>query len=197
MAQKTYNKLKKLQSVGLFDYNKAKALSSISQPTLYRYAQKGLIRNVSHGVYVHSQSSIPQEYLDFAIACFRFGPRSAVGGLSALYYYGLIEQAPQQVWIIVPSTKKDESVHSKYKCLRTHYSLKIGIDKKKYFRITNIERTLIESMKFSKKIGQRTVISAVRKALKERMTTEKKIGIISSQLKMKKFLEKYWEAILA
>ena len=75
-------------------------------------------------------------------------------------------------------------------------SLRIGIDKKAYFRISNVERTLLEAMKFSTKIGQRTVISSVRKALKERLTTEKKLAQMSSRLKMKNVLQKYWEAIV-
>ena len=134
--------------------------------------------------------------MDFAIACSHFGSKSVIGGLSALFYYGLIEQAPEQIWLIVPSARKNESTQKKYKCLRTHTSLRIGIDKKAYFRISTVERTLLEAMKFSTKIGQRTVISSIRKALKERLTTEKKLAQMSSRLKMKNVLQKYWEAIV-
>ena len=68
--------------------------------------------------------------------------------------------------------------------------------RKKYFKITNVERTLLEAMKFATKIGQRTAISATRKALREGLTTEKKLVQMSSRLKMKNTLEKYWEAII-
>ena len=187
---------KKLQSIGLFKFNEVQKKIGISQSTFYRWVNKGLIKRISRGFYIHPQSSVLPEYLDFAIACSHFGSKSIIGGLSALFYYGLIEQAPEQVWLIVPPSRKDESSQKKYKCLRTHTSLRIGVDKKEYFKITSVERTLLEAMKFSTKIGQRTVMSSVRKALKERLTTEKKLAQMSSRLKMKNVLQKYWEAIV-
>ena len=187
---------KKLQSMGLFKPDEVQKKIGISQSTLSRWVDKGFINHVSRGLYIHPQSSVLPEYLDFAIACSHFGFKSAIGGLSALFYYGLIEQAPEQVWLIVPPSRKDESNQKKYKCLRTQTSLRIGIDKKKYFKITNVERTLLEAMKFATKIGQRTAISSARKALKEGLTTEKKLAQMSSRLKMKNVLEKYWEAII-
>ena len=51
-------------------------------------------------------------------------------------------------------------------------------------------------MKFATKIGQRTAISSARKALREGFTIEKKLAQMSSRLKMKNILEKYWEAIV-
>ena len=191
---KTINK--KIQLMGLFKLNELQKKIGVSQSTLSRWVSKGFIRHVSRGLYIHPQSSVLPEYLDFAIACSHFGSKSIIGGLSALFYYGLIEQAPEQVWLIVPSSRKDESIQKKYKCLRTHTSLRIGIDKKAYFRISNIERTLLEAMKFATKIGQRTAISSARKALTEGLTTEKKLAQMSSRLKMKNVLQKYWEAIV-
>ena len=187
---------KKLQSMGLFKPDDFQKKIGISQSTLSRWVDKGFIKHVSRGLYIHPQSSVLPEHLDFAIACSHFGFKSAIGGLSALFYYGLIEQAPEQVWFIVPFARKDESTQRKYKCLRTHTSLRIGIDKKKYLKITNVERTLLEAMKFATKIGQRIVISSARKAFKEGLTTEKKLAQMSSRLKMKNILQKYWEAIV-
>ena len=191
---------KKLQAMGLFKFNEVQKKIGISRSTLYRWTNKGFIKHISRGLYIHPaldlQSSVFPEHLDFAIACSHFGSKSAIGGLSALFYYGLIEQAPEQVWLLVPSFRKDESTQKRYKCLRTHTSLKIGIDKKEYFRITNMERTLLEAMKFATKIGQRIAISSTRKALKEGLTTEKRLVQMSSRLKMKNVLKKYWEAII-
>ena len=61
--------------------------------------------------------------------------------------------------------------------------------------MTNVERTLLEAMKFATKIGQRTAIFSARKALREGLTTEKKLAQMASRLKMKNILKKYWEAI--
>lgn len=188
---------KKLQSMGLFRLNEAHKKTNISQSTLYRWAKKGFIKHVSRGLYMHPKSHILPEYFDFAIACSYFGPKSAIGGLSALFHYGLIEQVPQQVWLVVLPSRKDESIQKKYKCLRTQTSLKTGIDKRKYFKITNVDRTLLETMKFATKVGQRTAMSSARKALREGLTTEKKLAQMSHHLKMKNVLDKYWEAIIS
>ena len=145
---------------------------------------------------MHPESLINPEEMDFAIACTRFGRESAIGGPSALFYYRLIEQVSQQVWVIVPSSTRDQSHHSKFKCLRTKTKLKHGVNHKKYFKITNIERTLIESLKFSSKIGLNTVIKAMRKAIEEGLTTEVKIGRMATKLKMENVLKKYWAAIV-
>ncbi len=74
--------------------------------------------------------------------------------------------------------------------------MKTGIDKREYFKITNVDRTLLETMKFATKIGQRIAMSSARKALREGLTTEKKLAQMSRRLKMKNVLDKYWEAII-
>ena len=109
--------------MGLFKPDEVQKKIGIAQSTLSRWVDKGFINHVSRGLYIHPQSSVSPEYLDFAIACSHFGFKSAIGGLSALFYYGLIEQVPQQVWLIVPPARKDESIQRKYKCLRTQTSL--------------------------------------------------------------------------
>ena len=188
---------KTLQSMGVFKFNEVQKKVGISQSTFSRWNNEGWIKRISRGLYTCPQSSASmEEYLDFIIACTHFGSHSAIGGMSALFYYGLIEQIPQQIWLIVPSSRKDESGKQKYKCLRTQTSLKIGIDKKQHFRMTNVDRTLLESMKFATKIGKRIVISATKKALQEGLTTEKKLFQMASRLKMKNILKKYWEVIV-
>ncbi len=188
-----YNQLK---SLGIFSTKEALGKLKISQPTLSRWATEGRIKRINRGLYIHSEFTIDPEELDFAIACNHFGPQSAVGGLSALFHYQLIEQIPQQIWMVVPSSRKDQSSECKYKCLRTNTTLEFGIDNKKYFRITNIERALLEAMKFATKIGPRIVIAATRKAFEEALTTESKLGKMAKKLEMKTVLKKYWEAIV-
>ncbi len=145
---------------------------------------------------MHPKSSIKPEELDFAITCTHFGAQAVIGGLSALFYYGLIDQAPQQIWVIIPPSRKDQTSMGQFKCLRTTTTLSYGIHEKKYFRITNIERTLIESLKFSSKIGPRIAIQATRLALEENLTTLAQLGRMADNLKMSKILEKYWESIV-
>ena len=187
---------RQLKSLGIFNNTEGQKRLNVSLSTLSRWAKNGKIKKVAPGLYMHPELPIAPEDLDFAIAIAKFGPQSAISGLSALFYHHFTNQVSRQIWIVIPSHLKDESSTQKYKCLRTKTSLQYGILRKKYFNITNIERSLLESMKFDKKIGMRVVVAATRKALREKMTNESKLAQTAKQLKMEKVLAKYWESII-
>ena len=182
--------LKKLGVFNVFDARKA----GVSQPSLSRWVKNGFIQRIARGLYLHPDSHIDPQTIDFIIACEKFGPASTIGGLTALFHHGLIEQVPTQIWMMTSPKRVNKDAH--YRCLRTKTSLKIGVDHKTYFRITNVERTLIEALKFGTKIGERIALQAARKALQTGLTTESKLGKMAVQLKLKAVLEKHWEAII-
>ncbi len=184
-----------VKGLGIVTAKQIQKKLGISQPTLSRWVKSGDLLKLSHGFYVHPKFEIPSEELDFAIACEKFGPTSTIGGLTALFHWGLTEQPPSQVWVVVPPLKAYSS--SYYRTLRTKTSSKIGIDTFKFYRITSIERSIIEALKFSTKIGPRVAINAARIALREGKTTEKKLGEMAKKLKLRSAFEKYWEAIVA
>ncbi|MCB0368336.1 MAG: type IV toxin-antitoxin system AbiEi family antitoxin domain-containing protein [Bdellovibrionales bacterium] len=193
MANKTSSEI--IKSLGIATAQQIQKKLGVSQPTLSRWVKSGQLIKLSHGFYVHPKFEIPPESLEFAIACAKFGPQSAIGGLTALFHYGLTDQPPAQVWMVVPPLKAYSS--SQYRTLRTKTSLKLGIDTFKLYRIVTMERAIIEALKFSTKIGQRTAINAARTALREGKTTEKKLGEMANKLKLRSFFEKYWESIVA
>ncbi len=166
----------------------------VSQATLSRLVKDERIRRLGYGLYAHPEFEIPPEEIDFAVACARFGPNSAIGGLSALFHYRLVNQPPSQVWIIAPPEKSD---HNKfYRTLRTKTSPTEGINKLEFYRMTNIERTIIEALRYSSKLGPRLAINAARKALQDNLTTERKLGEMATKLKLRPVIEKFWEAIV-
>ena len=185
--------LVQLKKLGIFTPDAAKRKYGLSQSMLSRLVNDGLLLRASSGYYIHPQSILPAESVDYAVACSRFGPKSVIGGLTALFHYHLIEQVPQNIWIIVPPSKM--SRNKIYRCLRAKKYLKYGIEDNSYFRITSLERTLIESLNFSSKIGIRIVIQAIRRAIADGLTTEKKLGVMAERLKMRSALHKYWEYI--
>ncbi|MBI2519308.1 MAG: hypothetical protein HYV97_02775 [Bdellovibrio sp.] len=191
------NKEKQLQilkKLGPFDIKTATTKTGISITTLKRWTQEGLIRKIGRGLYVHPESLEDPAVEDFCAACAHFGKKSAVGGLTALFHYGLIEQVPTQIWMIVPPSSKTRL--SLYRLIRSKTPFSVGIDDHGSFRITSIERTLVEALKYSTKIGVRTAIAAIRTAIRDRKTTEVKIGRMADKLKMKSVLIKYWETFV-
>ena len=186
--------LKKVKYFTFLSSDKLRKHLGVSQATLTRLVKKGAISRISFGLYAHPGWKIPPQEIDFAVACARFGPKSAIGGASALFHYGLLEQPPSQIWVVCPPQKYGNKRF--FRLLRTKTSPKEGIDKFKFYRITNIERTVIEALRFSSKIGTRIAINAGRKALQQGLTTEKKLGEMARKLKLRFVIEKFWESIV-
>lgn len=184
----------KLKRLGLFTLAQAK-LIGITQPDLSRLVQKGQIKRVRRGIYLHPKVHISHDSIDFQIACLKFGSRSAIGGMSALFHYNLVEQVPSQTWVIVPPERR--SNERLYRLIRTKSNFGVGIHSKNGYRIASVERALIEALKFSSKIGERTAIRAVRIAIAKKMTTEAKLGKAAKELHLDVVLARNFEAIVS
>ncbi len=162
---------------------------NISRQTLSRWVTQGKIIHLSYDLYIHVNHQIPHEILSFTIACKKFGPSSAIGTLSALFHYRLIDDPPSQVWVITPPQKTNHN--PAYNILRTKISLEYGINSFELYKITNIERTLIETLHFSSRIGEKTALHAARRALQNTLTTEKKLAEMATKLKLENVLKKH------
>jgi predicted transcriptional regulator of viral defense system len=191
--QKT-NKDQLLKTLGIFSTSEA-IDAGISQPTLSRLATSGKIIRLEHGLYIHPHAGLDPLELDFAIACAKFGPKSAIGGISALFRHQLISQVPNQIWVIVPASSKTRN--PLYRCIRTKNSPAVGIEDHGIYRITNLERSIIEAFQFSGKIGLEIAISAARHAVHHGLTTDKKLQTMGNQLGAINPFNKYWEAVVA
>lgn len=185
---------KQLIKQGLFSTGDAEK-AGISRPTISRLVQQGTLLRVGRGLYIHNRAKSSPTEIGFQIACAKFGPQSAIGGLSALFHYNLIEQVPQQTWIIVPESKTTRALG--YRLLRIKTDRSVGIVKKDRYRIVSLERALVEGLKLSSKIGERTALRAVREALSRRLTTEKKLGEMAKALGLLSAVTRHAEAIFA
>ena len=192
-SQKTLRALAHLKAKGIFSVATSKK-EGISPPQLSRLTSQGKIIRIRNGIYIHPDSKINPKNYDFSAACYYFGPKSVIGGMSALFYHGLIEQVPHKIWVIVSYGQK--SKNKLYRCLRTQTNSKIAIEDHSYFRITNVERTIVESLRYASKIGARIAIKAARTAISEGRTTETKIARVATALGMRRVIEKFWDAIV-
>ncbi len=181
-----------LKKLGPFSIAQAEEIG-ISHQELSRLVKQEKIHRMERGVYIHTDASFPRE-IDFQIACKKFGPKSAVGGLTALFYYNLADQVPGHTWMIVPPEKRATS--KVYRLIRTKTPLNIGIVDGDDYRIVSIERAIVEAFKLASKLGERTAIKAARIAIKNRQTTLKKIGMMAKELGLDSYLTKHFEAIV-
>ena len=74
---------------------------------------------------------------------------------------------------------------------------KEGVEDHGCYRMTNIERTLVEAFRYASKIGLRIAFHATRTAIKEKQTSIEKIHRQAKKLKLEKFIERYWEALIS
>lgn len=185
--------LGKLKPLGIFRLRDAKKVG-VSQQTLSRLVQEGRIIRLDYDLYRHPESSIDPATEDFAVACAKFSRESAIGGLSALFHYNLTDQAPRQIWVLVPPTVI--SRNPRYRCMRTKSSLAVGIVEHRTYRITTIERAIAEAFRFATKLGLETAIGAARQATRNKQTTAAKILKMARALGYESHLLKHWEAII-
>lgn len=181
----------KLKKMGVFTRSQAEAMG-LSHQSLSRLVKEDKIIRVGRGMYLHSGSRLGRD-IDYQVACTKFGPKSVVGGLTALFHYNLIEQVPGQVWVLVPPT---QVTHTRlYRLVRTKIKLDRGIISKNGYRIVTIERAVLEGLKMAKKIGERTAVQAARTALATHQTTEGKLGRAAKELGFDSVLTRYFEVI--
>lgn len=182
------------KELGLFRTGDA-VEAGVSQPTLSRLAASGIITRLEYGLYVHPDAEIDPSELDLAIACARLGDQSVISGLTALYRHGLISLVPDRIWIMVPPSVR--STRKLYRIIRTTNDPKIGIEDRGTYRMACMERSLVEALQYSTKIGLQTTISASRRALSQGLSTEKKIWAMAKYLGAENAFTKHWEAIVA
>jgi len=182
----------KVKKLGVFTLAEGKA-AGISQQDISRLvAKRGLVR-LGRGIYLHPNASLDKD-VGFQIAYSKFGPGSAIGGLSALYHYNLAEQVPGEIWVMVPPEKRTRETG--YKLIRTKTRLDKQIVDEKGYRIVTVERAVLEALKFITKIGERTAIKAAREALATRKTTEAKLAKAAKELELESVLTKHLEVIV-
>ncbi len=182
----------KVKKLGVFTLAEGKA-AGISQQDISRLvAKRGLVR-LGRGIYLHPNASLDKD-VGFQIAYSKFGPGSAIGGLSALYHYNLAEQVPGEIWVMVPPEKRTRETG--YKLIRTKTRLDKQIIDEKGYRIVTVERAVLEALKFITKIGERTAVKAAREALATRKTMETKLAKAAKELELESVLAKHLEIIL-
>ncbi len=185
--------LKKLEKLGVFTRSDIRKIA-LPMSLFYKLIQDKKIEKLAHGFYFYAETnSFKPEEIDFIVACKKFGEEAVIGGLSALAHYNLIEEIPHQIWVLVPDNKQTTS--KLYRLIRTKYSSSIGIEKHIHYRITALERTLVEALIYSSKIGLDTAVGAIVKAVKSKQTSLNKIGNMAEKMNKKDIIKKHWLSI--
>ena len=185
--------IQQIEKLGVFSRKEAEQLG-FEWGKLKCLVKNGLVERVDTGIYWMKSSNLPAEHVDFIAGCLRFGPDAVIGGHTALFHYGLIREIPDRIWIFVPHAHATRSPHS-YRIIRTNYELHTGVEVHSRFKITSIEKTLLDGLRYQSKIGLSLVYEAFYVAMRESVTTMQKIGALAEKLGWQSLLVKHWEAL--
>ena len=161
-----------------FSYHDA-LISGVSRRALQRLLKEGHIERFGRGWY---RDANREDYGEesFRNATALVGEPSAICLLSALSHYGLTDIIPKRTWIMVPAPKRTTS--GQVRLLRKRDPRwRIGITRKNGYSITTVERTILETL-CSSDPGLDEGLSALKKALRQRLTTSAKIAVVAEQL---------------
>lgn len=182
---------KKLQNRP-FTYTEATE-SGLSQYQLNCLLKQDEIERVERGLYQATGIDFSDEEL-FKQATKLISSKSAVCLLSALSYYQLTDIIPKKVWLMVPASKRTK--HNSVKLFRTNKpNWNTGIVSERGFKITSVERTIIDCLTNKSVISVRVGIDALKLAIQTKHTTGTKILNMADALNVKHRVLPYLEVL--
>ncbi len=168
------------------------AKAGITFYCLKKMVTDGTLRKVGRGLYQTGDADYSEEE-SFAAASAQIGRPNAVCLVSALAHYHLTDAIPKKVWLMVEAAKRTQ--HRNIRLLRTRNpQWKIGIEKKKQYWITSIERTLVDAILFRNLIGTNIAMEALRRAIKGSVNLGR-IADVAKELDVYHRVQPYLEAL--
>jgi predicted transcriptional regulator of viral defense system len=183
--------LAKLPSFTLAEANEA----GLSHPEVLRLLEEKKVTRLQRGIYSVAGNEPVGEEGDYALADRKLEGRGVIGGLTALSHYSLLDESPSQIWVLVPPEVR--TTDKKYRLLRTSRDLTEGVQDKGQYRISTLERALIDALVYATKIGEQVGQLAILRALRRKLTTPEKIFSMANKMDKLPVLEKVWPSILA
>lgn len=181
-----------LYKLGRFTFKQAKE-AGLSQSAVVQLVSAGVLEKISRGIYEVVGRGLDPATRDFAVACISLGEESVIGGLTALFYYGLAEEVPAKLWVLVPPTTYRPN--RLYRLVRTKMDLTVGVERHADYRITSLERTIVDTFVFSSKLGEKLAYRAAMRAIREKRTTPDKLFKMAHRLGVTERLAAHAQAL--
>jgi predicted transcriptional regulator of viral defense system len=172
--------------------------AGISRNYLYRLHQEKQLDKVASGLYVLPETPVTEHAALTWIA--KRVPHAIISLLSALNYYGLTTQIPNEVWITVPRSSWKPDID--YPPLNLTYvsgaAYSFGIQKHVIngvpVKIYSPAKTVADCFKFRRKIGLDVAIEALREVWHSRKATMDELTDAAEINRVSKVMRPYLEA---
>lgn len=159
----------------------------VTRYAVLKMVEEGSVERISHGLYRKKLNNDINFNFDTSMlerVYARSDDKGCICLWSALEFYDLTEEFIERVWIYVPYEKIIRVSDARVVRKRT-LNLEVGIINMDQFKITSIERTLIDCLLSKKHIGLRDSLEMCRKAISLKKTNLNKL------IDMAKSLERY------
>lgn len=177
---------------GPFTYQDA-LQCGLTQYSLSKLLELGEIERIERGLYQAVDTDLSEEEL-YRRATKKVGVPAAVCLLSALSHYDLTDTIPKQVWLMVPMGKRTKSPNIKlYRSREPNWDR--GVNERDGYSITNLERTIVDSLTTQKLLAPRLGIDALKRAVESGQTTTSNVLRMADLLGVKHRILSYIEAI--
>jgi predicted transcriptional regulator of viral defense system len=165
----------------------------VTRNDLNRLLAQDKILRIGRGVYQQTGADIDDENL-FRAATMRVNGPSSVCLISALAFYNLTDEIPKTTWLLVGGNTK-----TKLNDIRLFRSRNpkwdIGIENEDGYRITSIERTIVDCLSYHVKFGN-IGFEGLKNALRTKTTTLAKIVDMSKKLQVSHRIAPYIRVLL-
>jgi predicted transcriptional regulator of viral defense system len=176
-----------------FSYQQAVKVG-LSKYELKKLMKQEAIERIERGIYAPTDYDVTDPEAQFQIATLKCSELSCICLLSALDAYHVTDQIPNKIWIMVPEHKRVRS--SNLKLIRaSNPRWDIGIVKEEGYRITSLERTLVESLLYKKYFGYPIPIEALKEALSQKKLRLGDVFIMAKQLGVVHHIQPYIETL--
>ena len=152
---KGYNELAKLSVFSLLDVEKLTSNKKTAYSLLARLIKKGLVKKIKNNTYTCVNLATDQVIASrYQIAC-ASSSSAYISHHTALEYYGLTNQVYYEVYVSSETRFRDfefEGVSYKYSASKMYNGV-IEAKNSEGIRVTDLERTIVDSIKDFEKIG--------------------------------------------
>ncbi len=149
---------------------------------LQKLVDLGHLQKLRKGVYQKAKTDWGQED-SFREIVTTIGKNSCICLWSALSFYDLTEEVPSKIWIYVPYGKYSNLSHIKV-VRKRRPNFTTGVIRQEGFKITSIERTVVEALSDVRHISKKEGVAVLKRALEEKKIKVASLIKISKKLKL-------------
>lgn len=169
--------------------------AGLTEYALRQLLENSTIERLAHGVYRSTTDVDYSEEDQYKSALLRVGQPSAICLISALTYYHLTDIIPKKTWVLVNADKITNQKDIRL-WRRRNPKWNVGIKTTSGLKITSVERTLVECLRYKNLVGGGALaLGAVRLALEEKKTTMSDLLKMAEKLGVKNKVLPYLEVL--